>query len=324
MSVPMPMYGNNQQGTSIGREENNSADVCHLSQPSPSTISTTMSQLSANTLPTARLQAQSFEEVAKQSQSKGNLQANYGNYCKQYSHLVKSRKSDDAYTWRCYGIGNRRRSFYKCAHPGCPATKSVDRSLDGQIIEIIHKARHNHPESQLTRTSSLSAFSQIIRASNHLTIKIPEQSYVTYEGVPMDPEAASVVLLRSVLDKEVGHSFVRRESLEKLLQRRKERTVKTNSSNIYKVAHKTHKEKRSKTSVLRFSTETTNFREMVQRYTEVPKTTDFREMVPRYTEVPKTTNFREMVPRYTGVPTKEVQEKRRMAELPRVGSLDLA
>ncbi|WRX18302.1 WRKY domain - like 10 [Theobroma cacao] len=160
--------GNNQQST-IGREENNSSDVSCLSIAPPKPLFYFINDISTfskhnSNFPTvllnnlldlfkfrARLQARSFEEVAKQSQSKGNLQANYGNYYKQYSHLVKSRKSDDAYSWRCIGIkgliGNRRRSFYKCARPGFPATKSVDRSLDGQITEIIHKARHNHPES---------------------------------------------------------------------------------------------------------------------------------------------------------------------------------
>ncbi|XP_022769589.1 WRKY transcription factor WRKY24-like [Durio zibethinus] len=171
---------------------------------------------------------------------------------------VKSRKSTDAYTWRCYGIkgltGNRRRSYYRCAHPGCPANKSVERSLEGQITQVIHKAWHNHPESQPTRTSSLSAFSHIIRASNHLTIKIPDQSFVTYEGGHSDTEAGSVVFMRSLMDKKFDQPS--------------DRPSADNDEDVPK-AQKGFR-KRSKASVVRVTVRANDFREIVQSLTGMP------------------------------------------------------
>ncbi|XP_022769560.1 uncharacterized protein LOC111313103 isoform X4 [Durio zibethinus] len=171
---------------------------------------------------------------------------------------VKSRKSADAYTWRCYGIkgltGNRRRSYYRCAYPGCPANKSVERSLEGQITQVIHKAWHNHPESQPTRTSSLSAFSHIIRASNHLTIKIPDQSFVTYEGGHMDAEAGSVVFMRSLMDKKFDQPSDRpKADIDEDVPKAQKRFRKC-----------------SKASVVTVTVGANNFREMVQSMTGMP------------------------------------------------------
>ncbi|KAE8684034.1 AP-3 complex subunit delta-like [Hibiscus syriacus] len=87
-------------------------------------------------------------------------------------------------------VGLRRRliGFIRVSGPWGPAKKSVERSLDWQTTEVIHRASHNHPKSQPTKTSSLSAFSRILRAFNHLTIKIPDKSFVTYEGGKMDDD----------------------------------------------------------------------------------------------------------------------------------------
>ncbi|MFQ6660056.1 hypothetical protein Gotur_028694 [Gossypium turneri] len=58
--------GNDQQ--TITHEDNNSTIVCQESSPSPSDSSSMRSQLSAAALSTAQLQAQRFEEPAKQNQ----------------------------------------------------------------------------------------------------------------------------------------------------------------------------------------------------------------------------------------------------------------
>ncbi|KAK4423711.1 putative WRKY transcription factor 4 [Sesamum alatum] len=43
-------------------------------------------------------------------------------------------------------------AYYKCTHPNCPVKKKVERSLDGQITEIIYKGQHNHsPPSKRTK-----------------------------------------------------------------------------------------------------------------------------------------------------------------------------
>lgn len=70
------------------------------------------------------------------------------------------RPSYDGYNWRKYGQKQVKgseypRSYYKCTHPNCPVKKKVERSLDGQIAEIVYTGEHNHPKPQpLKRNSS--------------------------------------------------------------------------------------------------------------------------------------------------------------------------
>ncbi|KAK9034493.1 hypothetical protein V6N11_050655 [Hibiscus sabdariffa] len=146
-----------------------------------------------------RVQAHRFEELAEQNKSKGNLQSQAS----------------------CY---KQDRSF------------QVTRSLEWPTTEVIHRASHNHPKSQPTRTSSQSAFSRILRASNHLNIKIPDKSIVTYEGGQMDDDG--LVL------------FMRRETAMDVDVRKAKKSFR----------------KPAKTTVYKFSAGT-NFREMVQRLT---------------------------------------------------------
>ncbi|KAL6013518.1 WRKY Transcription Factor [Asimina triloba] len=67
-------------------------------------------------------------------------------------------KPDDGYNWRKYGQKQVKgsefpRSYYKCTHPHCPVKKKVERSLDGQITEIIYKGQHNHERPQPNKRS---------------------------------------------------------------------------------------------------------------------------------------------------------------------------
>lgn len=69
------------------------------------------------------------------------------------------RPSYDGYNWRKYGQKQVKgseypRSYYKCTHPNCPVKKKVERSLDGQIAEIVYKGEHNHLKPQPPRRSS--------------------------------------------------------------------------------------------------------------------------------------------------------------------------
>ncbi|PIN03695.1 hypothetical protein CDL12_23770 [Handroanthus impetiginosus] len=68
----------------------------------------------------------------------------------QPSNFTVDKPTDDGYNWRKYGQKQVKgsefpRSYYKCTHPNCPVKKKVERSLDGQITEIIYKGQHNHP-----------------------------------------------------------------------------------------------------------------------------------------------------------------------------------
>ena len=65
------------------------------------------------------------------------------------SPSTSDRPSYDGYNWRKYGQKQVKgseypRSYYKCTHPNCPVKKKVERSLDGQIAEIVYKGEHNH------------------------------------------------------------------------------------------------------------------------------------------------------------------------------------
>jgi len=69
------------------------------------------------------------------------------------SSLAVDKPTDDGYNWRKYGQKQVKgsefpRSYYKCTHPNCPVKKKVERSLDGQVTEIIYKGQHNHEPSQ--------------------------------------------------------------------------------------------------------------------------------------------------------------------------------
>ncbi|KAK3012949.1 hypothetical protein RJ639_008986 [Escallonia herrerae] len=75
------------------------------------------------------------------------------------------RPSYDGYNWRKYGQKQVKgseypRSYYKCTHPNCPVKKKVERSLDGQIAEIVYKGEHNHSKPQPPRRNNSGVQSQ--------------------------------------------------------------------------------------------------------------------------------------------------------------------
>ncbi|XP_043704210.1 probable WRKY transcription factor 3 [Telopea speciosissima] len=67
--------------------------------------------------------------------------------------ITADKPADDGYNWRKYGQKQVKgseypRSYYKCTHLNCPVKKKVERSLDGQVTEIIYKGQHNHQPPQ--------------------------------------------------------------------------------------------------------------------------------------------------------------------------------
>ncbi|CAO2148372.1 unnamed protein product [Urochloa humidicola] len=90
--------------------------------------------------------------------------------------LSQRQPWDDGYSWRKYGWkkvkvkgSENSRSYYRCTTPNCPTKKKVERSLDGQIIEIVYKGTHNHvkPQHTTSRVSTTAAQSGGIEASEH-------------------------------------------------------------------------------------------------------------------------------------------------------------
>lgn len=72
--------------------------------------------------------------------------------------VAVDKPADDGYNWRKYGQKQVKgseypRSYYKCTHLNCPVKKKVERSLDGQITEIIYKGQHNHDMPQPNKRS---------------------------------------------------------------------------------------------------------------------------------------------------------------------------
>lgn len=110
----------------------------HYSSSLPSAPATSSTPLSSIPDPTASVQESSDFSPDQRSQA---------------SSLVVDKPTDDGYNWRKYGQKQVKgsefpRSYYKCTHPSCPVKKKVERSLDGQVTEIIYKGQHNHQPPQ--------------------------------------------------------------------------------------------------------------------------------------------------------------------------------
>nr|XP_043632785.1 WRKY transcription factor 44 [Erigeron canadensis] len=75
------------------------------------------------------------------------------------------RPSYDGYNWRKYGQKQVKgseypRSYYKCTHSNCLVKKKVERTLDGEIAEIVYKGEHNHLKPRLPRRHAFDGTSQ--------------------------------------------------------------------------------------------------------------------------------------------------------------------
>ncbi|XP_057442193.1 WRKY transcription factor WRKY24-like isoform X2 [Lotus japonicus] len=150
------------------------------------------------------MQSFSPEIASVQTNHNNGFQSDYNNYQPQQQQLqpqTLNRRSDDGYNWRKYGQkqvkgSENPRSYYKCTYPNCPTKKKVERSLDGQITEIVYKGTHNHPKPQATRRNSSSSSSLPIPHSNHISNDIQDQSYATHGSGQMDsvatPENSSI------------------------------------------------------------------------------------------------------------------------------------
>ncbi|GAB4860226.1 WRKY transcription factor [Ancistrocladus abbreviatus] len=213
---------NQQQG--IKQEDKSCSDFTFQTQTRPSndTTSSTLFQSSTEQALRGQQQQQSwnFQEQTKQidpssvknmpleNSSQGNIvyQTDQNNYHHQPSQYVREqRKADDGYNWRKYGQkqvkgSENPRSYYKCTYPGCPTKKKVEKSLDGQITEIVYKGSHNHPKPQNTRRSSAS--SQSIQASvPHPMNDDQDHSYVGQMESVATPENSSISLVDDELDR---------------------------------------------------------------------------------------------------------------------------
>ncbi|KAL8480386.1 hypothetical protein ACS0TY_027070 [Phlomoides rotata] len=110
----------------------------------------------------ANLQTDSIVEfnVPPQEEQKANaiLENSEDNNKSSLLANIRDRPSYDGHSWRKYGQKQVKgsefpRSYYKCTYPNCPMKKKVEKTLDGQIAEIVYKGEHNHSKPQpLSRT----------------------------------------------------------------------------------------------------------------------------------------------------------------------------
>lgn len=130
-------------------------------------------------------------------QTNSQKDCNNNNYNHSFQSVREQKKSDDGYNWRKYGQkqvkgSENPRSYYKCTYPNCPTKKKVERSLDGQITEIVYKGSHNHLKPQSTRRSSMSSSaSHAIVPLNHANNEFQEQSYLSHNSGQMDPSVGT-------------------------------------------------------------------------------------------------------------------------------------
>lgn len=147
---------------------------------------------------------QSFSPEIASIQSNSGFQSENNHYNQTSQTVSERRRSEDGYNWRKYGQkqvkgSENPRSYYKCTYPNCPTKKKVERSIDGQITEIVYKGNHNHPKPQSSRrsSSSSSASSVVIQAYNsHTTNDTGDQSYGSTGNGQIDsvatPENSSI------------------------------------------------------------------------------------------------------------------------------------
>ncbi|GFZ01705.1 WRKY DNA-binding protein 33 [Actinidia rufa] len=207
-------YNHHHNQQSVKQEQKNFSDFSFHTQKGPPTSSATSFQ---SQVPTenktwgfqettkqvkpefASMQSFSSEISTIQNNSQSGFQSDYNNHYNQSSQSIREqRRSEDGYNWRKYGQkqvkgSENPRSYYKCTFQNCPTKKKVERSLDGQITEIVYKGNHNHPKPQSTRRSAAAASSQAIQPH---TNEIPDQSYASHGNGPMDsvatPEISSI------------------------------------------------------------------------------------------------------------------------------------
>ncbi|KAK7339989.1 hypothetical protein VNO77_20680 [Canavalia gladiata] len=138
------------------------------------------------------IQKFSSEMVARKPEIQSNSvpESGYFNHANGSQTVSEQKRSEDGYNWRKYGQkqvkgSENPRSYYKCTHPSCSMKKKVERSLDGQITEIVYKGHHNHPKPQSTRRTGSQSIHQ--PSSSCTNSGISDQSVVTLGNPQMEP-----------------------------------------------------------------------------------------------------------------------------------------
>jgi WRKY transcription factor 33 len=111
----------------------------------------------------------------------------HNQYSQPAPYSREQRRTDDGYNWRKYGQkqvkgSENPRSYYKCSYRNCPMKKKVERSLEGEITEIVYKGTHNHPKPDQSNRRSNSSFHN----SSCTSSGISDQSGITLGNTQME------------------------------------------------------------------------------------------------------------------------------------------
>lgn len=142
-----------QRKTNLSQEQESAEAPCHVQKPN---LVKNRSNLGPGSQSSLQSEMQKEEKIEPSKVSSASIEEDQ----RSLSHLrIGDRPSYDGYNWRKYGQKQVKgseypRSYYKCTHPNCPVKKKVERSLDGQIAEIVYKGEHNHSKPQPLRRNS--------------------------------------------------------------------------------------------------------------------------------------------------------------------------
>ncbi|KAJ0096183.1 hypothetical protein Patl1_16764 [Pistacia atlantica] len=200
-----------QSHVHIPAEYSSSAPVTSMPQISSFTVNTTTHQQIPPAVPDSRVKTKDSSDFSQSDQRP------------QSSFYVVDKPADDLYNWRKYGQKQVKgsefpRSYYKCTRPNCPVKKKVERSLEGQITEIIYKGQHNHQPPQSNKRSKdpgnlngnsynqgSSELASQYQSGNVNRLKHHESSQATPENVSGTSDSEEVEILRSGFQSQLPH-----------------------------------------------------------------------------------------------------------------------
>ncbi|XP_068668531.1 probable WRKY transcription factor 26 [Aristolochia californica] len=231
-------FSNYQQN--IKEEQKSYSDFSFQPQAKPINAQSSIFQTSSAATPMeeplkGQQQLWSYQESSKQSDfsaAKNNIKAEYASaeisniqtnngFQSDFNQVPQApqsyreqRRSEDGYNWRKYGQkqvkgSENPRSYYKCTFPNCPTKKKVERSLDGQITEIVYKGSHNHPKPQSTKRNSSSA-AQPVQAA--VTSELSDHSFAGRSPLQMESVATPENSSLSIGDDDIDQSSQRSKS----------------------------------------------------------------------------------------------------------------
>ncbi|XP_050208431.1 WRKY transcription factor 1 [Mercurialis annua] len=141
----------------------------------------------------------------EKSQTHGNSSS--VNQCGQdgRSPIMREKVLEDGYHWRKYGQkfvkGNEIiRSYYKCTHPNCLVKKQLERTHDGQVVDVVYFGPHDHPKPENNLPLAVSFVSSVVdeRAAQPL-LTVKQEDHVPHLPNRMsDPQISTVASSENV------------------------------------------------------------------------------------------------------------------------------